>query len=208
MALVHTQMVPVTSFPRVDEYLAGLPAGLSSHPDALAKAALLRRALSERPIGRDHVVALPPVIRDVVTCPPLDGEWVRDVWLACVLLAIADVYEMTDEVYLSWMRDLNTRMFMTLFRPLMKVASAEDLVRCTAERWSVFHRGSSLTIQEAVRGRCIAHLAFPQRLFHGLALRQFVPVFEAAIRMSDPEGRVALAASSDVGASFAVNWRA
>jgi hypothetical protein len=193
--------------PRVAEYLAPLPAGVASHPGCLAKAALLRRALAERPLARDHVAALPPVVGAVVTCPPLDGEWVPDVWLMCALLAIADAYKMSDEEHLRWIREMNGRMFNTLFRLLMKAVSPEYLVRRAPERWSVFHRGSTLAITDAAPGRCTAHLEFPPWLFHGLALRQFVAVFEAALQMNDPEGRLELAGSDAVGARFTVTWR-
>jgi len=196
------------ALPRVAEYLAPLPAGVASYPQCVAKAALLRRALGQRPLSRDHVLALPKVLRELVTCPPLDGESVPDVWLAGVLLAIADAYEMRDEEYLDWIRDLNSTMFNTLFRILMKVVSPEHLVRRAADRWKVFHSGSSLAIVELTRGRCVAHLTFPHLLFHGLALRQFAPVFEAAVQMSDPRGRVELGACDATQAFFIAHWRA
>jgi hypothetical protein len=196
------------ALPRVAEYLAPLPAGVASHPQCVAKAALLRRALERRPLSRDHVLALPSALRELVACPPLDGESVPDVWLAGVLLAIADAYEMKDEEYLDWIRDLNSSMFNTLFRILMKVVSPEHLLRGAAERWKVFHRGSSLAIAELTRGRCVVQLNFPHLLFHGLALRQFAPVFEAAIQMCDPLGRVELGAFDATQAFFIARWGA
>jgi hypothetical protein len=197
---------PARSLPRMVAYLDQLPAGAASYPDCLAKASMLRRALAERPLAREHVEALAPGAARIVSCPPLDGEWVPDVWLASILLAIADAYGMSDEQYLDWMRELNTRMFNTIFRLLMKVAPPDLIVRTASARWSVFHRGSTLTVVDSAPGRCAARLAFPVRLFHGLALRQFVAVFEAAARLSDPAATVALTSSDDHGARFDLAW--
>jgi len=198
----------IIALPRVAEYLAPLPAGVASYPQCVAKGALLRRALGQRPLTRDHVLALPKVLRELVACPPLDGESVPDVWLAGVLLAIADAYEMTDEEYLDWIRNLNSTMFNTLFRILMKAVSPDHLMRRAAEKWKVFHRGSSLAIVEHTRGRCVAQLTFPHLLFHGLALRQFAPVFEAALQRCDPRGRVELGSYDPTQALFVARWRA
>lgn len=194
--------------PRVAAYLARLPAGVASHPECQAKAAMLRRALEDRPLAREHVARLPVVVRQMVTCPPLDGEWVPDVWLVCALFAMADVYEMTDDDYLRWMRERNTAMFNTLFRVLMKVSSPETILARASERWAVFHRGSSLAVTQSAPGHCVVQLTFPPRLWHGLALLQFAPVLEAALRMSHPEGRVELATSDDITGQFVGRWRA
>jgi hypothetical protein len=202
----YSDAEPPGSLPRVAAYLAPLPAGAASHPECLAKAGLLRSALADRPLGREHVEALPAPVRQVIACPPLDGEWVPDVHLICVLLAIADAYGMTDAEYLAWLRDLNARMFQTVFKQLMN-APAEGLLRHVSERWSFFHRGSSLAVTHLSPGGATVHMAFPPRLFHGLALRHFVSVWEAALGVAKPGGHVELAASDEVTARFTVAWR-
>ncbi|WP_248352539.1 hypothetical protein [Anaeromyxobacter oryzae] len=199
---------PPELLPRVGAYLARLPSGVASHPECVARASLLRVSLSERPLAREHVDALPAPVRQLVACPPLDAEWVSDVHLVCVLFAIADAHGMSDEGYLSWIGELNARMFRTTFRHLMTVASPEQLVDQVAERWGVFHRGSSLAVTRQGPGNALVHLAFPPRLFHGLAVRQFAPVWQAALQIADPTSRVDLVASDDVTARFAARWRA
>jgi hypothetical protein len=99
-------------------------------------------------------------------------------------------------------------MFNTLYRILLKAVSPEHLMRRAAEKWKVFHHGSSLAIVEHTRGRCVAQLTFPHHLFHGLALRQFAPVFEAALQLCDPCGRVELGSHDPTQASFVARWRA
>jgi hypothetical protein len=191
---------------RVAAYLARLPAGVASHPGCLAKAAMLRRTLTERPLALEHVDSLPPAVRSIVTCPPLDGEWVPDVHLICALFTIADAYGLSDDDYLSWIRELNVRMFKALFWNLVHAESPSEVLRRVPERWSVFHRGSTLAVTEVGARSAVAELSFPPWLFHGLALRQFVPVLEAALQLTDPSGRVECVASDQVGARFDVTW--
>jgi hypothetical protein len=193
--------------PRVREYLARLPDGVASHPRCLAKAAMLRRVLAERPLTRDEVAALPPPVGQIVTCPPLDGEWVSDVHLVCILFAIADAHGMSDDAYLGWLRALNARMFATLFRSVVHVPSPEAILARVPESWSVFHRGSTLSVSEVAPGRAVLRLTFPPWLFHGLALLQFVPVFEAALEASGEGSAVECTASDELGATFVATWR-
>jgi hypothetical protein len=169
---------------------------------------MLRRVLAERPLTGDHVDALPAAVRAVVVCPPLDGEWVSDVHLVCILFAIADALGMSDDAYLEWMRDLNLRMFRSLFWNVVKAESPEEILARVPERWSVFHRGSTLAITERQPGSARVRLSFPHRLFHGLALRQFAPIWEAALQLSDPSGRVELRGEDDGGGDFVATWTA
>jgi hypothetical protein len=199
---------PEIGFPSVTEYLSRLPAGHASHPQCQVRAALLRRALEERPLELRHVAALPAPVGRIVTCPPLDGEWLSDVWLACVVMAIHDAYGMDEPTYLAWLRALNVRMFDGPYRTFMKLASAEQLIQRAPERWSFFHRGSSLEIVDVAPGRCTLHLTFPPYLFHGLALRQFAAVFEAALQMADPDARVEAAGGNEVRGVFVGTWKA
>lgn len=193
--------------PRVAAYLAPLPGGAASHPACLAKAALLRRTLAERPLRRVAADALPAPVRALVTCPPLDGEWIPDVHLVCVLFAIADAEGMSDDDYLGWLADMNTRMFRSIFAHLMTVERPEEMLARVPERWGVFHRGSALSVTGIGAGRAEVVLAFPPSLFHGLALRQFAPVWESALRLSEPSARVALVASDERSGRFVATWR-
>lgn len=191
---------------RVAAYLAKVPGGVDGHPECLARAAMLRRSLAERPLAGDHADALPPPVRQLVICPPLDGEWVSDVQLVCVLFAIAEAHGMSDADYLAWIRELNTRMLATLFAGAVAAESPEAMLLKVPERWSIFHRGSTLAVEEASSGRAVVRLSFPPHLFHGLALRQFAPVWEAALRLADPSSRVELASSDPTTGRFVARW--
>jgi len=192
--------------PRVAGYLAKVPDGVDAHPGCLARAAMLRRSLAERPLTGIHVDSLPAPVRHLVVCPPLDGEWISDVHLVCILFTIADAHGMTDGHYLDWIRELNTHMFQTLFRGAVDAQSPEAMLAKVPERWSIFHRGSTLEAEEAGPGRAVVRLSFPPHLFHGLALRQFAPVWEAALRLADPSCTVELDSSDATSGRFVARW--
>lgn len=191
---------------RVEEYLAKLPAGVEAHPECVARAAMLRRCLAEKPLSRSHADDLPGPVRQLVICPPLDGEWVSDVHLVCVLFAIADAYALGDDAYLAWIRALNTRMFQTLFAGVLNTESPEAMLDKVPERWSIFHRGSTLAAEAVEPGRAVLRLSFPPNLFHGLALRQFAAVWEALLRLADPSGQVELSSSDPTAGTFLARW--
>lgn len=202
-------MCGVTSpSPRVATYLEKLPAGAGSHPGCQAKAAMLRRALAEQPLTGDDLERLPPAIRPTVTCPPLDGEWVPDVHLAAVLMAIADARGWTDDAYLAWLRALNERMFRSLFPAAMAPGSVDALTRSVPERWSLFHRGSGLALAASAPGRAVIRMTFPPWLFHGLTLRQFTPIWEVALGLAARDVRVSLEEERADGAAWAASWGA
>jgi hypothetical protein len=174
----------------------------------VAKAAMLRRALADHPLTRDQVDGLPAPVRAVATCPPLDGEWVSDVHLVCVLFTLADAYGMSDDTYLEWMRDLNLRMFQALFWNVVKAESPDEVLARAPERWSIFHRGSTVAVTAQRPGWARVRLAFPPSLFHGLALRQFAPIWEVALRVSEPSGRVECVGEDATGGDFLATWAA
>jgi hypothetical protein len=138
--------------------------------------------------------------------PPLDGEWVSDVHLVCILFTIADACGMSDGGYLAWMRELNLRMFRALFWNAVHAESPEEVLARVPERWSIFHRGSTLSVPDREAGRARLRLAFPPRLFHGLALRQFAPIWEVALRLSAPAGRVECVGEDEAGGDFVATW--
>ena len=55
-------------------------------------------------------------------------------------------------------------------------------------------------------GRARLRLAYPPWLFHGLALRQFAPIWEVALRLSAPSGRVACVGEDATGGDFLATW--
>lgn len=88
-------------FPTLHAYLAQLPQGLNSYPEALSKGSLLRSSLEGHDVGR-LVDELPDVLRAVIESPPPAGVWVPAVHSDAVFHAVVDRFHPTDERVIAW----------------------------------------------------------------------------------------------------------
>src|SRR5512138_1288092 len=112
---------------RLDGWLAGVPGGLDAYPEVQAKGSLVRSALAGQPAA-EVARRLPPPLRRLVLDPPVGSEWVPEVQLAGLLLAIPDVAGMTDAEVLAWARAQNRALFESpAYRILMAVMSPAAL---------------------------------------------------------------------------------
>ncbi|MFO0580709.1 MAG: hypothetical protein U0229_00405 [Anaeromyxobacter sp.] len=176
---------PRPPLPRVDAYLAGLPAGFASHPGCLAKGAVVRNAFDDVP-GLDALaVALPPELAQLVQEPPLAGEWIPEVQFVALVHAIADVLGLDDAAAAARNRARSRTLFDSpTYRILMAVFSPAALVRFSGKRWSNFHRGSTLEVSGASDDGVRFVLDFPTALFDLRALGMFAQAFAAALELS------------------------
>jgi hypothetical protein len=138
----------------------------------------------------------------------MDSEWVPEAHFVALNYAIFDWRGLSDAEALAWVRQRNRVLFSgTLYRMLMAVVSPEALLRFTSARWSAAHRGTSLGLLEAARGRARFELQFPLRLFDLLFLRMYGESFKVAIeltRVRDVEVTVEWAGES--AAHYLARW--
>ena len=117
---------------RMERYLAGLPAGLDSFPDCLAKGSVLRSTLAQQPI-EELASRLPESLRLLVTDPPVDSEWMSETRFVAIYHAVADLRGFTDADILMWARERNRALFRNpAYRILMAVSSPGTLIRGAA----------------------------------------------------------------------------
>lgn len=182
-----------TSLTRLERWLAGVPRGLDSYPEAVAKGSLVRSVL-EGQRADELLPLLPPPLGRYLTDPPMAGEWVPEAHLAALIHAVADLRHMTDEGVWTWVRERNRALFSSsAYRILMAVVSPGSMIRFAARRWENWHRGTRLeaggVTDEGVRLR----LSFPVGLFDAPILRAYCEAFAAALEMAhakDPQVRV------------------
>ena len=107
----------------MERYLAGLPAGLDSFPECLAKGSVLRSTLVQQPVER-LATRLPASLRPLVTDPPVDSEWMSEVKFVAIYHAVSDLQGLSDDEVLSWARERNRALFRNpAYRILMAVSS-------------------------------------------------------------------------------------
>jgi hypothetical protein len=193
----------------MERYLAGLPAGLDSFPECLAKGSVLRSTLIQQPVG-ELAARLPAPLRALVTDPPVDSEWLPEVRFAAIYLAVADLRGFGEAEVLAWARERNRSLFRNpAYRILMAVSSPATLIRGATMRWSNWHRGSTLEVEGVVDIGVRALLRFPPGLFDPLMLQVFGEAFVAGLelaRAKNPASKVELV---DAGvARYLVSWEA
>jgi hypothetical protein len=179
----------------MERYVAGLPKGLDSFPDCLAKGSVLRSTLVQQPVP-ELAARLPESLRTLVTDPPVDSEWLPEARFVAIYHAVADVRGYSDADVLNWARDRNRALFRNpAYRILMAVSSPGTLIRGAAMRWSNWHRGTSLEIEGIQDEGVRALLRFPEGLFDQTMLEVFGEAFAAGLELArapKPSSRVEL----------------
>jgi hypothetical protein len=179
----------------MERYVAGLPMGLDSFPDCLAKGSVLRSTLVQQPVP-ELAARLPESLRTLVTDPPVDSEWLPEARFVAIYHAVADVRGYGDAEVLAWARERNRALFRNpAYRILMAVSSPGTLIRGAAMRWSNWHRGTSLEIEGIQDEGVRALLRFPEGLFDQTMLEVFGEAFAAGLELArapKPSSRVEL----------------
>ena len=172
--------------PTVDEYLAGLPEGIDSYPEAMVKGSVVRAhcvhpAFLE--VQRDE--RMPRESVRLIDDPPTRTTWVREAHFNALM---AGLYEHGFRAsggypaYQAWVCDQSRRLFETkLYRVLFAVLSPERLLAATALRWSAFHQGSTLALVGRLPKAFEVEMRFPARLYPPASLHGFSGAFRAAL---------------------------
>jgi hypothetical protein len=192
--------------PSYTRYLASLPGGLATHPDAQAKASLVRAFLEGQPA--DVLRRLPEPLQPLVREPPIENAWIPEVQFCAFFHALCEALGHLPAARAAWIRSRNQSLFSgPLYRLLMTVASPERVLREAARRWGVFHRGSALDFEGFSDDGARVRLAFPPGLFDAFMLDAFSEAFAAALesaRAKDP--LVQVEASGPGFARFVARW--
>lgn len=196
-----------TGLQRLDRWLAELPGGLESYPQAQAKGSIVRSLLAGQPVP-DLAARLPAQVGRLATDPPVGSEWVPEVHFAALLLGIADVRGMSDAAVCAWARAHNRALFESpAYRILMEVMAPGALVRFAGKRWENWHRGTRLEVDGVSDDGVRLTLTFPARLYDALLLRVFGEAFAAALELSKATSPQVTIEESDPGsARYLAQW--
>lgn len=166
-------------------YLAGLPGGLASHPGCLAKGALVRSMVDDRPTLLRRAGELPRELGRLIEDPPLAGEWIPEAHFVALFHAVNDLLDLDEAAVLVRSRSVNRALFESpTYRILMAVLSPASLLRFAGKRWENFHRGTQLEVSGVSDDGVRALLRFPGGLFDTLVLLAYGQAFAAALELS------------------------
>jgi hypothetical protein len=173
------------NLPRMAAYIAGLPGGLSAHPGCLAKGALVRSIVGDRPEIAKRAGELPREVGRLLEEPPLAGEWIPEAHFVALFHAVNDLLELDDAAVLVRARSRNRALFESpAYRILMAVLSPASLLRFAGKRWDNFHRGTFLEMAGTSDDGVRVVVRFPQGLFDRVVLLAFGQAFAAALELS------------------------
>lgn len=167
-----------TSLPRLEAYLATLPAGLSSWPACRGKASLFRIANELAPVTTIPS-SLPPSLVPYMRCTLPASEWVSELDYVLFTHALCDIHGWdNDGLRVFWRRVMAHINESAMYGLLFKFLSARMLVTTVASRWSSFHLGT--TCSTARDGDdLIVTLEWPTGLFPALIVHGYLGVFDA-----------------------------
>jgi hypothetical protein len=179
----------MSSLPSVNRYLAQLPDGMLSYPEARAKGTVVLPYLQGE-VGRALRANpdLPAPLRALFDDPPTVSAWISEVVLAVLILAALDghfAHAGGADALQAYIRETN-RAALTgpAYRVLFAVASPERLLAGAAQRWSAFHRGSSLRLAERESGRALLDLTHPPGIFSDHSFRGHGTTFALAAELA------------------------
>lgn len=148
-------------------YIAALPQGLQSHPDAKGKASLVRSMIDEDVVEAAKATELPAPIARLFSDPPPVSAWIPEVHSNAALLLIQDLKKLNRIGYEKLVYDrMKALLGGPLYRILFRLSSPTFLMRSAAQRWRSFHKGTTFTVERAKAQSASMHIDFPTQLWN------------------------------------------
>lgn len=164
----------------VEEYLAQLPAGLASYPEAKAKVSTLRGFFDMHAIQSLLPVSVQHSLAEDVPA----SNWVPEVHVTAAHIAMRAVSFESDDDYVAFARAHNYRLFSSpLYRGAFRLFRPGRLARLLNSTWGLFHRGTSVRVLQQTESSISFVLTFPRRVWPGFVQRSLFSGGEEAIRV-------------------------
>lgn len=199
-------MLDRARYPRLAEYLDGLPDGLGSYPECQSKATLLVSAFDE--IDRFELLdGLPEALQEVVHEPPPTGLWVPAVWSDALFFARCDLSFPTAQAVREWTYERTIRIAKhPIYRRLLKVPGPRMLMKMGEKAHGLIQRGTELDVTLDERGADVV-LRFPPKLHVGLNLVANVALWRGCVEITGGTNvRSEMVSSSDTDARYRVEF--
>lgn len=171
------------ALPHMSAYLARLPHGLDSFPEAKAKASLYRSTIDATMVP--DLSVLPPVLARLLETPAPVSSWINEVHSHALILAARDLRFDSDAAFVDFAYARQKDLFAgRLYRVMLALASPTILLRSGALRWTTFHRGSSFNVEEGSATGAVIRIDHPPGLWHGLLADALIAGLRAVLDLS------------------------
>lgn len=194
-------------YPRVHQYLSGLPRGLDSYPTCLQKASVFRQFIKLAPSTWKS--NLPAPLGALIRSPPPLTAWIPEVHATSVYLGIVDVRGWEDREFVNRSLAMNRELLQSpLYRILMSMVSPSRLIRGGPSRWMTMHQGIELTGLVEGKTSALFKLTFPPRIMPTLLVQSYATAFQAALEIASArQVTVSIEASTDESTVYRCDWR-
>lgn len=191
--------------PHLRAYLERLPEGIASYPECRAKASLYRGMTDG--LGVD-TTGLPPEIVDLIDQPRPVTDWIPEVHSHAILLAQFDQHFEDVEVFAAHCYAYQHKMWSSkLYAFMMRFVSPPRLIATTSQRWSQFHRGSSLVATRTDENNAEVVLTTPPWIYDEVSLRGLTEGMRAVLDRSAIPTTFTLLSQEPAEARWTVRWR-
>jgi hypothetical protein len=197
-------------FPRASAYIASLPRGLDSFPEARMNHLVLVHVPQDFP---DLVTgqALPPQLDDFFA-RRITGDWFNETVGNAIYLMIRDQCFRDDQSFQAWnQKNIDRLIRNPLFRAIMVLLSPALVVIGAGKRWTSFHQGTAMKTepvgQAGGRLQVRGILTFPAGIYDPLLLRLHTSTFLAALvaaKADHPEVRLGQVTATS--AEYLASW--
>lgn len=191
---------------RLQRYVTTLPQGLRSYPGHAIKAAFARALLEELP---KPPRGLPEPIAVLVDRPPAISAWLPEVHHQALLLGVVEqVFDGDEAEFLDMMLRLQRRLLKRkIYATLLQIVDPARLLKHAARRWTNFHRGATLHLDQLTTGEAHISVTHPRGLFSSLGRAALAGGFRAAIEAGRThEAEVVVIETTDERTEFRGRW--
>jgi hypothetical protein len=198
----------VAALPTMQRYLEALPKGLDSYPECQQKASVLRNFFEGTPT-QELTASLPPAVAQLVKSPPPASEWVSEVHTTAAFMASADCL-FRGPLFVHHAYTTNYALLdSTMYRVLFRLAGQRRLLSKAADNWSMFHRGTKLTLERIDEGLRKATLVItaPPKHIPPLLAEGYGTALRAAVEISGAtHTRATVSVIDDRAVQLEVSW--
>ncbi len=196
-------------FRRTAAYLLAVEPHLAELQDCTTKASVFRDTLTVR--GELDLAPgdLPSQVAELIWDPPPPTVKVPTPFAMGVFMALYDSLCVSEPDYETLNYEAAVAMYSRpMYRILMHSVSPERVLRTASDRWSKFHEGVALEMNESGAGHAAMTLHFPAPLYDGLLCRGWVGSFRAAAEAAgatDVDAR--LVGTAPTSARYDLRWQ-